>query len=143
MVTNFWRTVVLALLVVMGFSNKVPAADNGKLVVELNKFEGIESACRAFFLFRNGTRHSFSAFELSLAVLNGKGVIERLLTLEAAPIPAERTTLKLFEIPDTQCGQIGEIILHDIAKCDAPDSQSLQCYDMIELRSLANAPLVK
>jgi len=134
---------VWAFLIVLCSYGRVPAAETGKLIVELNKFEEIEKSCRAFFLFRNGTRLAFESFELSLAVLDGKGVIQRLLTLEAAPLPAERTTLKLFEIPDTQCEQIGEIILHDIAKCEATEGQSLQCFDVVELRSLAITPFVK
>ncbi|CAN0590510.1 unnamed protein product, partial [Ectocarpus sp. 12 AP-2014] len=72
----------------------------GDMTVELNKFEDIETGgCRAFFLFRNETGQSFDGFEMSLAILDGDGVIDRLLAIDAAPLPIARTTLKLFEIP--------------------------------------------
>src|SRR5688572_14447925 len=75
-------------------------AQQGGLSVELNKFEEVEGGgCRAFFLFRNTTPTTFVGFEMSLAVLDGDGVIDRLLSIDAAPLPAARTTLKLFEIP--------------------------------------------
>ncbi|MEE8500504.1 MAG: hypothetical protein V3S27_08005, partial [Kiloniellales bacterium] len=75
------------------------SAQSGQLVVELNKFETIENGCRTFFLFRNQTGMTFQGFEMSLAILDKQGVIDRLLTVDAAPLKAERTTLKLFEIP--------------------------------------------
>ena len=37
---------------------------------------------------------------MSLAIFDASGVIDRLLSIDAAPLPAARTTLKLFEIPD-------------------------------------------
>ena len=70
-------------------------AQTGKLSVDLNKFEPAEGGgCRAFFLFRNQTGLTFEGFEMSLAILDGAGVIDRLLTIDAAPIPVGRTTLK-------------------------------------------------
>ena len=66
------------------------SADGGKMTVELNKFEEIDTesstgGCRAFFLFRNATGKSFDGFEMSLAILDGDGVIDRLLAIDAAP----------------------------------------------------------
>ncbi len=119
------------------------SAQSGRLVVELNKFETIENGCRTFFLFRNKTGLSFQEFEMSLAILDKEGVIDRLLTVEAGPLKAERTTLKLFEIPETQCEGIGEILLHEIAKCEPDQGGPLDCFTVIDLKSRAAAPLVK
>ena len=119
------------------------SAQSGRLVVELNKFEGIENGCRTFFLFRNTTDVTFKSFEMSLAILDGEGIIERLLTVEAAPLPSQRTTLKLFEIPETQCDGIGEILLHEIVRCDPDQGEAPDCFAIIDLKSRASAPLVK
>lgn len=70
-------------------------------------------------------------------------MIERLLTIEAAPLPAGRSTLKLFEIPELACDGIGTLILHDIAACSTAGQDVADCYAMIELSSLAAAALVK
>lgn len=80
---------------------------------------------------------------MSLAILDKQGVIDRLLTVDAAPLKAERTTLKLFEIPETQCEGIGEILLHEIAKCEPDRGGPLDCFTVIDLKSRAAAPLVK
>lgn len=119
------------------------AQEAAPLSVELNKLETIDSGCRSYFLFRNGAGRAFSAFELSLAILDTGGVIDRLLTIDAAPLPTGRTTLKIFEIPETPCEQVGQILLHDIPACAAADGAEANCFEMIGLNSLAAAPLFK
>lgn len=114
------------------------------LTVELNKFETIESGgCRAFFLFRNQTETSFEGFEMSLAILDGNGVIDRLLSINAAPLPVARTTLKLFEIPETSCADISEILLHDLTSCRPQNGVEMDCFGQLTLNSKTSAALVK
>lgn len=120
------------------------AAETAPLRVELNKTEEIDGGgCRAFFLFRNRTGKSFEGFEMSLAILDGQGVIDRLLSIDAAPLPVQRTTLKLFEIPDISCADISEMLLHDITSCQPQNEAQMDCFPILELGSRAAAQLVK
>lgn len=120
------------------------SAAEGRLGVELNKTEEIETGgCRAFFLFRNETGKSFAGFEMSLAVLDAQGVIDRLLAIDAAPLPVARTTLKLFEIPDLSCSNISEVLLHDMTACQPQNEEETDCFALIDLSSRAAAQLVK
>lgn len=119
-------------------------ADTGRLLVELNKFEEIDGGgCRAFFLFRNQTDNSFDGFEMSLAILDSNGVIDRLLSIDAAPLPVARTTLKLFEIPETTCAGISEILLHELTSCKPQNADETDCFPILDLNSKTSAPLVK
>lgn len=118
-------------------------AQDGRLAVELNKLEDVEAGCRSFFLFRNRTDMALEAFEMSLAILTPDGVIDRLLTIDAAPLPAGRTTLKLFEIPETSCDGIGEVLLHDIAACRPQNAEEIDCFGFLDLASRTSSPLVK
>ncbi|MGB5556659.1 MAG: hypothetical protein WBN04_01470 [Paracoccaceae bacterium] len=119
-------------------------AQDGKLTVELNKFEDTDDGnCRAFFLYRNATGKSFDEFEMSLAILNTSGVIDRLLTIDAAPLPVARTTLKLFEIPSTKCAAISEVLLHAIDACRPQNEEQMDCFPIIDLVSHTSAALVK
>lgn len=132
---------ILAIFV----TNAGPAsAQTGGLTVELNKFEqGEGSACRAFFLFHNDLGRTLEAFEMSFAILDGQGVINQLLTVDAAPVPVARTTLKLFEFPDIACDGISEILLHDIAACRPQNGEEMNCFDVLTLQSKTQAKLVK
>ena len=119
-------------------------AQDKRLTIELNKLEvADDGACRALFLFRNQSGFSLDGFEMSLAVVNDSGVIDRLLTLDAAPIPIARTTLKLFEIPETDCGSIGEMIMHDVTSCEPQNAEPIDCYEIIDLTSRSDATLTK
>ena len=120
------------------------APSGGPLTVELNKFEpGEAGGCRAYFLFRNDTGLAFEELELSLAVIDADGVIDRLLTIDAAPVPAARTTLKLFEIPEIACDGISEVLLHELPACRPQNAEPMDCFDRLELVSRTPAPLVK
>lgn len=122
----------------------VAAQASGPLTVELNKLESGEgSGCRAYFLFRNQSGMSFEALEISLALLGTNGVIERLVTVDASPLPAARTTLKLFEFPETDCNGLSEILLHEIGSCKPQNRDEADCFELIELDSKAAVPLVK
>jgi len=133
----------LAMALCMGLVAGPGLAQDGWLTVELNKVEpGEAGGCRAFFLFRNLTGSTLDGFEMSLAILDGEGVIDRLLTIDAAPLPVGRTTLKLFEIADIGCDSISEILLHDIPTCTAAGAEA-ECFANLDLVSRAAARLTK
>lgn len=135
---------VVSVTLLMGVPNPVSAQSTGMLTVELNKVEPSDTGgCSAFFLFRNDTDNSFEGFEMSLAILNTQGVIDRLLSTDAAPLPVARTTLKLFEIPEISCTEISEILLHDMTSCRPQNGEEIDCFPILDLRSKAAAALVK
>lgn len=119
-------------------------AQAGRLGVELNKMEPADGGgCRVFFLFRNGTGQTFERFEMSLAVFDTRGVIDRLLTIDATPLPPARTTLKLFEVPGLACDGVSEVLLHDIPGCTIANQTGADCFALIDLGSKAPAALVQ
>jgi len=140
---NFAPIAALTAGLIAGAAAPAAAQQAGGLEVELNKLETIEAGCRSYFLFRNRGERALSAFEMSLAILTPEGVIDRLLTVDAAPLPGERTTLKIFEFPDLPCEAVGEILMHEISACAAADGEAVDCYALTALSSRAAAPLVK
>ena len=139
-----FRPIVLGIAVLAGLFAGPVAAQDSRLTVELNKVEDAETGgCRAFFLFRNATDTTFEGFEMSLAILDAGGVIDRLLTVDAAPLPAARTTLKLFEVPELGCAQISEVLLHDVATCKPQNADEIDCFAIMDLVSRTQAAFVK
>ena len=119
-------------------------AQAGRLGVEINKMEPADNGgCRVFFLFRNGTGETFERFEMSLALFDTKGVIDRLLTIDASPLPPARTTLKLFEVPGLACDAVSEVLLHEIPACTVANRPGADCFALIDLGSKAPAALVQ
>ncbi|WP_294221662.1 hypothetical protein [uncultured Shimia sp.] len=140
---TFFLTLSLLLSLTLTTPSQAQEHTTGQLSVELNKLEAGETTCQAFFLFRNDTGMSFEALELSFAILDTGGIINQLLTVDAAPIPVARTTLKLFEFPDIACPQIGELLLHDIPACTPQNAEPRDCYPLVTLSSRAAVPLIK
>jgi hypothetical protein len=134
-------SVLFAILVMTALGSSANAEE--RLNVELNKLESFDQGCRTFFLIRNRVVSDFTSFEMSLAILDRDGRIDRLLTVDAAPLPAERTSLKLFEIPDASCDAIGEILLYDIASCAEQGGSDGDCFAKVELGSKAGIGFVK
>lgn len=118
-------------------------AQESGISVELNKFEDVEGGCQAYFLFGNTTGQNYEGFEMSLAILDTDGVIDRLLTIDAAPLPNARTTLKLFEIPELSCASVGMVLLHDVGTCRPQNGENMDCFPILTLNSRATAPLVQ
>lgn len=137
----------LALLAGQGAAQQAATAEGappGRLTVELNKLEeDAAGGCRAFFLFRNETGLGFAGFEMSLAIFDAEGVIDRLLSIDASPLPAARTTLKLFEIPEIGCAEVSEILLHEVPSCRPQNAEEMDCYPILDLASRAPAALVR
>ncbi len=132
---------IAALFATLLFGAAAHAQDT-RITVELNKLEASDTgACRAFFLFRNGTGATYEAFELSIAVLDTDGVIDRLLSIDAAPLPVQRTTLKLFEIPEIGCERLSELIVHDIPACKPENADPTDCYSLVDWVSLTDVRL--
>ena len=137
------RRIIAAALAALALAGGAAAQEDGHLAVELNKFEQGEGGCEAYFLFRNDTGVTLEGFEMSLAVLDPSGVIDSLLSIDAAPLPAGRTTVKLFEIPQTQCDRISEILLHDLGSCRPAGGDEMDCFPILDLSSKTGAALVK
>jgi hypothetical protein len=134
----------LAVMPAALFAQDAAAPPPGSLGVELNKLEDNGTGgCRAFFLFRNASGVAFDGFEMSLAIFDPDGVIDRLLSIDAAPLPVERTTLKLFEVPDLACDRIAEVLLHDMPVCRPQNAESIDCFPILALTSRAPAALVQ
>lgn len=141
---DYLKPLALGALLGLTLGAAAPAQESGQLVVDLNKFEAGETGgCRAFFLFRNQTEMTFEGFEMSLAIIDREGVIDRLLTIDAAPLPAARTTLKLFEVPEIGCEAISEVLLHDIPVCQPQNAEPVDCYGLLTLESRTDAAFVQ
>ena len=112
-----------------------PADGEAAVVVELNKVEQLDNACRAYLLFENGNSSRFNEFRLDLVLFDSEGVIARRIAVEAAPLRADRSVVKLFDLADLQCETIDRVLLNDIAPCADEEGARQDCVDEVELRA--------
>lgn len=113
------------------------------LRVELNKLEPQNGACRAYLVFENQTARSFSGLTLDLVMFDGEGVIAKRLAVNAAPLPSNKTSVKLFDIEGLECANVDRILINDVLDCQDESGEVSNCVAQIEPTSRSDASLVK
>jgi hypothetical protein len=119
------------------------SAPTPKVGVELNKLEDQEKGCRAYFVFDNASATNFESFKLDLVMFSSEGVIARRLAVEAAPLRAEKKTVKLFDIAGMSCASIGQVLLNDVLTCRDQTGEQQDCITRVAVGSRVSAALVK
>lgn len=127
---------VFFLLLVL---SAVAQADD-RLSLELNKLEDTGDACRAYLVLNNGMAESVESLRLQLVLFDPDGVITRRLAVQAGPVGAGKTSVRIFDVTGQQCSDIGRVLLNDIAECDGPDGEIVGCADHLDVSSRADVP---
>lgn len=140
------KAFLAAFMSVAGLAAIAPAptqAQGTGISIELNKLEEQPNACRVYMLFENPGQTEFAEFQLDLVLFDTNGVIARRLSLDAAPLRAEKTSVKLFDIDGLACPRIGRILLNDMLACADGAAQRTDCLKLIKPSSRVDAKFVK
>jgi hypothetical protein len=100
--------------------------------LELNAVETDNNRCLLTFLIENKTSKAIDSLKLDLALFNPEGIIQRRMITEMGPIRGMRTNVRTFSA-EGECGQIGAILVNDVAACSAGDPA--ECMDGLALSS--------
>ncbi len=130
-----WQLLILLSAGLMSCTAVALASDS--LRIELNKLETEGSACRAYLVFENSTQHNFSGLTLDLVLFDKAGIITKRLAVDAAPLPADKTSVKLFDIEGLACDS------NDVLNCKDESGEIANCVAQITPASRSDVPLVK
>jgi hypothetical protein len=119
------------------------AEDTPRVGLELNKLEPVEGACRAYMVFRNQTDHDFEGFKLDLVMFDPDGIISGRLAVQAAPLAADKTVVRLFDIQGLACDQIDRVLMNGVLACDTESGETPNCQAMAEPSSKATTGFFK
>jgi hypothetical protein len=134
--------VVLSLALCCG-AMTVRAEPPKSVGLELNKLEEQGGNCRAYLVIANPGAAGFSGFTLDLVLFDRGGTIMRRLAVDIAPVRPEKTTVKVFEIPETACGAIGSILVNDVLHCRDASGDVAGCVDRVRTSSKLQVTLSK
>ena len=104
--------------------------------LELNAVETANNRCLLTFLIESKTSKAMDTLKLDLALFNPEGIIQRRMITEMGPIRGARTNVRTFSA-EGECGQIGAVLVNDIAACSAGDPA--ECMDGLALSSRVKA----
>lgn len=109
--------------------------------LELNKLEANGDACRVYFVIRNGGDKAVPSFKPDLVFFDRKGVIASRLVVEGGPLPPAKTRVKLFDVKDLACTDVGSVLLNDLGGCALPSGGT--CLAETETASRAGVDFTK
>ncbi len=137
---------VVRLLLISLFAWTLPAAlaeETGALSVQLNKLEADGDACRAYIVLENASGIAFEGLRLDMVLFDVDGVIARRLAVDAAPLAAGKTSVRVFGISNLACDNIGRVLLNDILVCQDATGDRTDCMDHVVPDSIAGVPFIK
>jgi hypothetical protein len=118
-------------------------AGTTSLHIELNRLEERDDGCRVHLVLENGSSRAYSSYRLDLVIFATDGVIARRLALEAAPLRANKTVVKEFELAGFDCGRVGRVLLNDVPACASDAGELDDCVASTRVSSRASASFVK
>jgi len=113
------------------------------ITFELNKLEPSEKGCRAYIVVSNTSSTAYDAFKLDLVMFKTDGIIGRRFALNLAPIRPSKRSVKLFDLDDTKCEDIGSFLVNDVMECRAGDKADQDCLALLTVSSLTKVGISK
>jgi hypothetical protein len=139
------RIAAITVLLLAAVPVTVPTVIAGttSLHIELNRLEERNDGCRVHLVLENSSPHAYSSYRLDLVIFASDGVIARRLALEAAPLRANKTMVKEFELSGLACRRVGRVLLNDISACASAAGDMDDCVATTRVSSRASASFVK
>jgi hypothetical protein len=132
-----WRLLLPSACLLIG-SGVSPSAAQAQdtLGIELNRLEDQGGACRAYLVLENKTGAAFDTLTLDLVLFDPQGTVTKRVAIEAAPLPADKTRVKIVDIQGIGCGSIGRVLFNGVLACKSGAySGEAECAAAIEPRS--------
>ena len=118
-------------------------AEDGNIAIELNKLEANEEACRAYFVIDNKNDRTYDALKLDLVLFRPDGVIGQRFAVELAPLKPKKRTVKLFDVADTSCDDVGSFLINDVMECKTDSGEVSDCLQDIAVSTRTKNELTK
>ena len=134
---------VLAVGLAVGATSGASAQEKTAISIELNKLESLEGSCRAYFVVRPEGTTEYREFKMELLVFDTGGVIQKWLAIDAAPLRAGKTSVKLFDVAGVSCDKIGSVLLNDVTACADASGDIAGCVERVTPSSKAKATFYK
>ena len=139
---NSKRAFVCAAFAMLVASNSALGSDESVLV-ELNKLEPNEGDCRAYLVMKNESASAFESLKLDVVVFDTDGIVAKRLAVEAAPLPRDKTSLKVFDIGGLPCDRVGRVLLNEVMTCADDAQERGDCLELMTTSSRAAIDFIK
>lgn len=132
------------LILALGSAGAIAQSENATPIsVELNKLEPIDNGCRIYLVVNNQTDSEFDTLKLDLVLFKTDGIVDQRWFLDLAPLRKQKRIVKLFELGNVKCDELGSFLVNDVVECRSGSEAVENCLAKLDLTSRASAKLSK
>lgn len=103
-----------------------------ELYLEINKLEQRDNVCVAYVRFHNQTDTAFAEFKPELFAFDKEDIITAHFAAIFSDVPANKTVVKLVSMKDTNCDNVGSILLNQMLSCKDSESSIDGCMQFLK-----------
>lgn len=112
------------------------------LSIDLNATQQLEQACRLVFVATNKIGTSIEEMSFETVLFDTAGTVDRFALFDFKDLPVGKTRVRQFDLPDTQCSDIGRILINGSASCKGQSFKVTECMDHLHLKSSSKTEIV-
>lgn len=107
--------------------------------IELNRLEQNGEACRMTFVAHNGLSSDLESSGFEMVVFDAKGLVKLMTVFDFGALPADKTVVRRFDLPDTGCESVSRILINGAARCKGEGIEASDCAKALKTKNLTDA----
>ena len=133
-------SVLVSSLLLLTSAGSAIAASS--ISIELNRLQEIDNGCRMNLVFTNRMSQPVDLITVETVLFDKEERVDRFLLLRARDLPPGKIRVHQFDVSDTNCSQIGKVLLNDVTECEGQGLDPATCLAEVALESRAGVPFV-
>lgn len=113
------------------------------IALELNGTDPIEAACALTFMVRNGLSEDIDKLVYETVLIDRDGRVDRLTLFDFGALPADRTRVRQFAVPDFACESLGRLLINGAETCTIAGAPSDLCEGALSLSSRIDVEVIR
>lgn len=125
------RKIALGAALGLGLGTTAQAEEAPKFGIELNATDTIGESCRLTFLLSNGLPQDIDAVVAETVLFSDQGGVVLLTLFDFGQLPAGRPRVRQFQVPDTSCDRLGQVLINGFETCTIGGGPSDACQNTL------------
>ncbi|WP_299558927.1 hypothetical protein [uncultured Sulfitobacter sp.] len=124
-----WKCLlILPSLVVLSQAGAAQETDiDGRVSVELNAAETIETSCKLTFLITNGLEQPIDTVVYEAVLFDADGQVNRLTLFDFGALPQARPRVRQFVVPKLTCEGLSRVLFNGANSCEGAEVEAAVC----------------
>lgn len=105
------------------------------VVLELNNAQQVAESCRLSFISKNALTTPIKDLGIEIVLFDKDGLVSRFMALTFGRLPVQKSRVRRFDLPKTQCANLSKILINDVKSCGGVPGGAQACLDSMTVSS--------